>query len=91
MSNLAKVNYPAYPSIEFTDKDFKNSGGIYYAHKTISHTVKGVWESDMYHKEGSVVESEGWAYFILNEALQKFSISGCKKRPDGNYDLCVCI
>jgi hypothetical protein len=91
MTNLNNVDYPAYPSIEFSESDFTNSCGAYHAHKTISHPVKGIWESDMRHKKGDLVESEGWAYFIYNEVFQKFSISSCRKMADGKYDLCIAI
>jgi hypothetical protein len=90
MINL-NVDYPAYPSIEFTESDFTNSCGTHYAHKTITHPVKGIWESNVFHKEGDLVENQGWAYFIYNEVFQKLSISSCRKLTDGNYDLCVCI
>ena len=91
MTNLNNVDYPAYASIEFSESDFVNSCGSYYANKIISHPVKGIWESDMFHNQGDLVENQGWAYFILNEVFQKLSISSCRKMADGKYNLCVVI
>ncbi|MBD2316678.1 hypothetical protein [Phormidium tenue] len=90
MANL-NVDYPAYPSIEFSEKDFSNSLGSYYAYKKIAQPIKGVWEADVFYNQGELVDNAGWAFFLVNGVFQKLSIASCRKLADGNYNLCVCI
>jgi len=71
-------------SVEFTEKDFTNQCGCYYANKIIDFPVVHTPIGGQHHSQGS-------AMFLFDGVPQRYTVLSCEARPDGKYSLSIVI